>query len=138
MAITVKVSVKNQNKQTTKDTNSELIQRIDGHITKFLQKYNIPGLVIALSKGDDLHFSKGYGVKSLDNIGQEHNDYTVNTYGPICSMTKSITAAAISILINQGKLSWDKPLKTYVPGVEFSDPWVTDHVTILDILTHRT
>ncbi|KAJ2991232.1 hypothetical protein HDV02_003913 [Globomyces sp. JEL0801] len=49
-----------------------------------------------------------------------------------------MTAAAISILVNQGKLSWDKPLKTYVPGVEFSDPWVTDHVTILDILTHRT
>ncbi|KAJ2989406.1 hypothetical protein HDV02_005012 [Globomyces sp. JEL0801] len=49
-----------------------------------------------------------------------------------------MTAAAISILVNQGKLSWDKPLKTYVPDIEFSDPWVTDHVTILDILTHRT
>ncbi|KAJ2991231.1 hypothetical protein HDV02_003912 [Globomyces sp. JEL0801] len=137
-SVTVKVSVKNQNEPITKKSNSQLIERIENHIAKFLQKTKIPGLVITLSKGDDLHFSKGYGVKSLNNIGQEHNEYTVDTLTPICSMTKSITAAAISILVNQGKLSWNKPLKTYIPDIEFSDPWVTDHVTILDLLTHRT
>ncbi|KAJ2996218.1 hypothetical protein HDV02_006687 [Globomyces sp. JEL0801] len=48
------------------------------------------------------------------------------------------TAGAIAILVEQGKLAWDKPLKDYIPELEFADEYLTNNVTIIDLLSHRT
>jgi len=55
----------------------------------------------------------------------------------IGSTTKAMTAAAIGMLVDEGKLAWDDPVTKYLPDLELADPWVTRELTIHDLLTHR-
>ncbi|KAJ2993833.1 hypothetical protein HDV02_002038 [Globomyces sp. JEL0801] len=138
--VTIKVSIKDKSikKESEEEFYLKAIERIEKYASKAVEHASTPGMVVAISKGDQMLLNKGFGIKSLNNIGKPNNEYTNNTLTPLCSMTKSISAGAISILVNQGKLAWNTPIQKYVPEIEFSDPWVTKHVTILDILTHRT
>ena len=48
-----------------------------------------------------------------------------------------MTAAAIGILVDEGKLGWDDPVRRHIPEFEVKDPWVSREMTIRDLLTHR-
>jgi CubicO group peptidase (beta-lactamase class C family) len=54
------------------------------------------------------------------------------------SLTKSFTAAAAGILVDRGKLAWDTRVAELLPGFALSDRYVTEHVTLRDLLAHRT
>lgn len=59
------------------------------------------------------------------------------------SMTKSNTAAALSIIIDDttnssSPVKWDTPVSKLLPEFVLSDQWATDHITITDALSHRT
>ncbi|MBC8061667.1 MAG: serine hydrolase [Clostridiaceae bacterium] len=45
---------------------------------------------------------------------------------------------SIAILVDEGKLEWDKPIKNYIPNFKLYDPYATEHLTIRDILCHRS
>ncbi len=57
-------------------------------------------------------------------------------------MTKSVTAAAMSLLVdesaNHSCVTWDTPVSKILPEFVLSDQWATDHITVTDALTHRT
>lgn len=55
----------------------------------------------------------------------------------IASCSKAFTAAAIALLVQQGKLQWDDLVIDHVPEFRLSDPWITAHMTISDLLSHR-
>ena len=42
------------------------------------------------------------------------------------------------MLVDEGKLKWDDPVTKYLPDFRLSDPWVTQQITVRDLLTHRT
>jgi CubicO group peptidase (beta-lactamase class C family) len=48
-----------------------------------------------------------------------------------------MTAAAIGMLVDEGKLGWDDPVTTHLPWFQLRDPFVTREVTVRDLLTHR-
>ena len=55
----------------------------------------------------------------------------------IASCTKAFTAAAVAMLVQQGKLQWDDLVIDHVPEFRMSDPWITAHMTVRDLLSHR-
>ncbi|MCU0862345.1 MAG: serine hydrolase [Planctomycetes bacterium] len=55
----------------------------------------------------------------------------------IASCSKAFTAAAVALLVQDGKLQWDDPVVTHVPEFRLADPWITAHMTIRDLLCHR-
>jgi CubicO group peptidase (beta-lactamase class C family) len=64
--------------------------------------------------------------------------FTPTTTQPIASNTKLFTAVAAGLLVEDGKLDWDKPIRQYVPSIKFYDDDLDRTVTVRDMLAHRT
>ena len=57
---------------------------------------------------------------------------------PIASVTKSFTVAALGTLVRDGKLSWDKPVREFMPDFKMFNDYTTMNATPRDLVTHRT
>lgn len=99
-----------------------------------LKSWNMPGVGVGIVKNGKLVFFKGYGYRDYD----KKLPITVNTLFQIASNTKLFTATAIGLLVNEGKLDWDKPVKTFVPSIQFYNNELNNTITIRDMLSHRT
>src|SRR5690348_16047019 len=71
----------------------------------------LPSVSMALIKGDDVVWSRGFGYRDVER-GLPATDRTL--YG-IGSVTKSFTCLALMQLAEQGKLSLDDPIDKYMP-----------------------
>ena len=107
---------------------------LDVFIAKQVQDYKVPGLAIGIIKGNKVVFKNGYGVTStLNNL-----PVTTQTIFPLSSCTKAFTAAAMGVLVDEGKINWNDKVIKYLPDFKLSDPWITKELTISDILSHRS
>lgn len=95
--------------------------------------WNATGLAVAVVRGQELLFARGYGVLELDRPEAVDAD----TLFAIGSTTKAMTAASLGILVDEGKVGWDDPVRRYIPEFEVADPWVSEAMTVRDLLTHR-
>lgn len=109
------------------------IQEVDSYVENALQNWGVPGAAVAVLKDGELILSKGYGIKE---VGKD-DPINENTLFSIGSCTKAFTAAAIGILVDDGKAGWDDKIVQHLPDFELYDPWITKEVTIRDMLTHR-
>ena len=108
------------------------IQKLDSCISKTLAAWNIPGAAVAVIQEND-SFIKGFGVREAGKPGEVDPD----TIFAIGSTSKSFTSALMGILVGEGKLSWDDPVVKYLPDFELYNSWVTQNVTVRDLLCHR-
>jgi CubicO group peptidase (beta-lactamase class C family) len=78
--------------------------------------------------------ARGYGVRSIVTKApvDEHTAF------PIGSESNAFTSAALAILVDRGKLKWTDRVVDRLPGFEMYDPYVTEHMTVRDLLTHRS
>lgn len=107
---------------------------IDQRIQKIMTDWNVPGCAVGIIKGGTLVYAKGFGYRDVEN----KLPVTPNTLFPIGSNTKLFTATAIGFLVEEGKLEWDKPIKTRVPSIQFCNDQLNNTVTLRDMLAHRT
>lgn len=107
---------------------------IDKYADDILKQWNIPGLALAIVHKDKLIYSKGYGFRDLENKLPS----TETTLFPIASNTKLFTSTIAAQLAAEGKLSLDKPVRTYLPDIQFYTEELTSRVTLRDMLSHRT
>ena len=110
------------------------VHAVDALVERTLKHWHVPGVAIAIVRGDKVIYLRGHGVRSLESGAK----VTENTLFPIASCTKSFTTAAIALLVDAGKMSWDDPPRKYVPYFHLSDPLVDREVTLRDLVTHRT
>lgn len=112
---------------------SDPLQGLDAYVQKAVKDWDATGLAIAVVKDGELVFARGYGVRDLNEGGavDEHTRFAIG------STTKAMTAAALGMLVDEGKLSWEDPVTRYLPWFQLKDPWVTREITIRDLLTHR-
>ena len=61
-----------------------------------------------------------------------------DTLFQIGSTTKAFTAAALAILVDEGKIRWDDHVIDHLPDFRMYDPWVTREITVRDLLVHRS
>ena len=64
--------------------------------------------------------------------------FTPTTTHQIASNTKLFTAVAAGLLVDEGKLTWDKPVRQSVPSIQFYDDELNNTITVRDMLSHRT
>ena len=107
---------------------------LDKHIEQARAQWNIPGLAIAIVQRDSVLFTKGYGVKELGKPARVDE----NTLFAIGSSGKSMTAAVVSMLVDDGKMRLDDPIWRYLPNFKVADPYVSREATMRDALSHRT
>ena len=109
-------------------------QLLDKKFAQAIVDYNIPGMAVVIVKDGQIMLSKGYGVKNtLTN--EPVDDHTLFA---IASNTKAFTAAALAMLVDEGKLTWEDRVKDYLPYFELYDPYVSNAMTIRDLLCHRS
>ncbi len=60
------------------------------------------------------------------------------TMYPIASITKGFTSTAIGKLVSEGKLNWDDKVQDYLPWFKLYDPYVSENITVRDLLCHRS
>lgn len=103
-------------------------------VEKELRFWNIPGLAAGVNlHGEDV-LLEGYGVRDRE----DGLPMTPDSLGCIGSCTKSFTSAMIETLADDGILDLDKPVRDYVPDFRMMDPEASEHVTLRDMLCHRT
>ena len=112
----------------------ERLREIDEYAAKAGREWNVPGFAVAVVKDDKVVFAKGYGVRRLGSPDPVDAD----TLFAIASNTKAFTAAALAVLVDEGKLSWDDPATKHLPGFQLHDPFVTRELTVRDLLSHRS
>ena len=111
-----------------------IISKVDQYIQKSKDDWKVPGVAIGIIKNDSLVFAKGYGLRRID----KKDKVDENTLYGIASNSKAFTAAAIAILVDEGKVKWDDPVKKHLPYFELYDPYVSNNMTIRDLLCHRS
>lgn len=106
----------------------------DDYVARSVRDWSVPGLAIAVVKGDSVVFSKGYGVRRLGT----HDSVDTHTLFANASTTKAFTSFVVQTLVDDGKLRLEAPVVTYMPALHLSDPVATREITVADLLSHRT
>jgi len=106
----------------------------DAYVARGLEALRTPGAAIAVVKDGRVMFAKGYGVRARGDTGR----VDAHTLFQIASNTKAFTTAALAIIADEGKLSWDDPVTKFLPGFALYDPYVTRELTVRDLVTHRS
>ncbi|MGH9902442.1 MAG: serine hydrolase domain-containing protein, partial [Pyrinomonadaceae bacterium] len=110
------------------------LKEIDEYAAKAIRDWNVPGMAVAVVKDDRLVWARGYGVRKLG----EPTPVDERTLFAIASNTKAFTAAALAVLVDEGKIKWDDPVSKFLPSFQLSDPYVTRELTVRDLLSHRS
>ena len=110
------------------------LQGFDAYMEQTLKDWNTPGVGVGIVVNDKLVFAKGYGYRDYE----QKLPFTPKTMQPIASNSKLFTAVAAGMLVEEGKLTWDKPIRESVPNIQFYNDQLNSNVTLRDMLSHRT
>lgn len=107
---------------------------LDAMVKKAMQQFEVAGVAIAIVKDGKIVYEKGFGVKSIATGSpvDEHTNFQ------IASNSKAFTTAALSILIDEGKLNWKDKVRTYLPEFKMYNDYVTENFLVEDLLCHRS
>ncbi|MBX9615542.1 MAG: serine hydrolase [Caulobacteraceae bacterium] len=120
--------------QTPANDTASLADQVDAYVRQCLGAWpDQPALGVALVKDGQAVLTRGYGVRRQG--GADRAD--AHTLFAIASNTKNVTAAALAILVDEGKVKWDEPVASYIPGFTLSDPVIGARITVRDTLSHR-
>lgn len=107
-----------------------LVAAIDRLVRRQGVKDDEPGVAIWIYEPGKLFFQKGYGVTSLTTKER----ITPRTNFELASLSKTITATAVLILYDRGKLSLDGHLRTVLPPLVRFHP--EQPIRVIDLLRH--
>lgn len=110
------------------------LKALDAYIADALISFDQPGLAVGIVKDGQLVFAKGYGKLDLD----KPEPVTPNSVFYCASISKAFTACAIGLLVDEGKLGFDDPVRKHLPAFKTPDDYVTEHMTVTDLLCHRS
>ena len=116
-----------------RDTAAKL-KDFDAWMAQTVKDWNVPGIGVGIVVGDKLVFARGYGYR---DFGQKL-PFTPTTLYQIASNSKLFTAVAAGFLVEEGKLTWDKPVRESAPAIQFYNDYLNTTVTLRDMLAHRT
>lgn len=96
------------------------------------ERFAVPGCAVAVIAGGEVVLCDGFGVRD------QAAPVTSHTLFPIASATKTFTAALCALLVDDGALSWDRPVRDRLPSFGLVDPVAGAQATLRDLLCHRT
>ena len=119
--------------QTAANDIASLAEQVDAFVRRAMAAFpDQPAVSIAVVKDGQPILTRGYGVRSVGGSAVDEH-----TLFAIASNTKAVTCAALSILIDEGKVKWDEPVRTYLPEFRLSKPELNGLVTVRDLVSHR-
>jgi CubicO group peptidase (beta-lactamase class C family) len=110
------------------------MERIERFVTEQLTTWEVPGCAVAAVRGGRVELTAGWGQRDRE----ASLPVTADTLFAVGSTTKAFTATTVGALVDDGLLEWERPLRDYVPGIRLQDPVVSDRLTVVDLLSHRS
>ena len=123
-----------QGQQISASTIQGSFATLDGIVTDVLNRTGVPGASVAVVYGDEVVYTKGYGLRELG----KPEEVDADTVFQLASLSKPFGSTVVAGIVSDGKVSWDDPVTKWDPTTLLSDPWVSDHATIGDYYSHRT
>lgn len=118
----------------TSSLSSLTVGEIDRLVEETLDRWQIPGLALAIVQDGKELVVKGYGERERGS----GKLVDAQTLFPINSLTKAMTALSVELQVQEGKIDLDLPLRTYFPHFQSTDPEVTQSLSLRDLLCHRS
>ena len=109
------------------------LEGIEVFVEQGMRDWGIPGLAVSVVKDDELAWARGFGVRRLGHPEPVDADTLFN----VASVSKAFNAAALGLLVDEGRIAWDDPVIEYLPRLQLYDPYVTQAATVRDMLAHR-
>lgn len=110
------------------------VASLDGLGETMLERAGIPGLAIGVVHRGETVFARGFGTANVDT-GAPVDAETVFL---LASLSKAVGASVVAHEVGQGTVTWETPVRDYLPAFDLGDPWVSAHVTIGDLYAHRS
>ncbi|MDA0563173.1 beta-lactamase family protein [Streptomonospora sp. S1-112] len=106
-------------------------EAVDAYMADYLDSAALPGASVAVTRGEDVVVSAGYGT---DSTGAP---MTARTPMGLASVSKAFTALAVMRLVEEGRVELDRPVTDYLPEFRTADPRGAD-ITVEQLLTHTS
>lgn len=106
---------------------------ISSRLDDLTRAYGVPGAALAVWARGELSEAAS-GVVNIET----RVPATPDTLFQIGSITKLYTAAICLQLVEEGKLSLDEPVRTWLPEFKVADAEAGARMTLRDLLTHRS
>ncbi len=120
--------------KTEQSRRERRLEGFDAFVIQAMKEWKVPGAAVAVVEDGKVILARGYGLRDI----KKNLPVTTKTLFAIGSITKSFTVTAMGILVDEGKLDWDRPVREYLPGFALFDPVATEHMTPRDLVTHRS
>jgi CubicO group peptidase (beta-lactamase class C family) len=110
------------------------LRGLDATIERAMRAWGVPGVAVAVIKDGKVVHARGYGVRELGKPEQVDE----RTLFAIGSTSKAFTAAALAMLVDEGRIAWDDRVVDRLPGFQLYDPYVTREIRVRDLLMHSS
>src|SRR5207249_1533749 len=103
-------------------------------IARAMATWHVSGAALAIVRNDAVVYLKGYGIRDITT----REPVIPDTIFAIGSTTKAFTTTAMAMLVDEGKMSWDDPVRKHIEFFHLSDPLADALVTLRDLVSHHT
>jgi CubicO group peptidase (beta-lactamase class C family) len=114
-----------------------MIAELEGYrefVAEQMGIWKVPGMAVAVVKNGELAFAEGFGLRNVE----AKLPVTPDTIFAIGSASKAFTTMSMGVLVDDGRLAWDNPVRDYLPTFRMWDPFATERMTPRDLVTHRS
>jgi CubicO group peptidase (beta-lactamase class C family) len=108
---------------------SEALDQFDALVAEVMAEWQIPGVAMAVVRRDEPLLLRCWGLRDVEAGTPVGPD----TLFPICSVTNSFTATGLALLVDEGKLEWDAPVREMLPEFRLRDSVASEQATLRDI-----
>jgi CubicO group peptidase (beta-lactamase class C family) len=108
-----------------------ITETVEQYLENAVQQWHIPGLAVAIVKGDQVFYSKGFGRSD------DRHQITADTPFIIGSLSKSLTATAVLQLVEAGKIDLQASVQQYLPWFHLNST-DSNSIKIADLLHHTS
>jgi CubicO group peptidase (beta-lactamase class C family) len=115
-------------------TLAALAPELDALAAEAMAEWKVPAVTLAVVQNGETVLLKAWGQRDVE----AGLPATPQTQFTICSITKTFTATALALLVDEGRLDWTKPVREYIPEFRMHDAIATEHVTVRDLLCHHS
>ncbi|MEU9393684.1 serine hydrolase [Streptomyces sp. NPDC048324] len=120
--------------QLTRAEVETAVSRLDGTVRDAMRRTGVPGVAVGVVHDGKVVYLKGFGVRKAgtkDRVGAD-------TVFQLASVSKPLASTVVAAAVGEKTVGWDDPVVKHDPGFALKDPWVTRHVTLADLFSHRS
>ena len=116
----------------------EAVSKIDGLVRDLMTGTGIPGIAVAVVHGGKTLYAKGFGVRDVRKGDGQDNRVDADTVFQLASVSKSVGATVVAHEVSDNVVTWDMPVVSKLPWFSLNDAYLTSHLTVADLYSHRS